>query len=247
MAEYPLLCLNEHCRPEEHGGPRRTEGAWFCPVCIAKARERLHYIAASWGDLEEALMQGGIAHGEPVKGSKEVGLVLNEQAAAVRAKATTDLWSYARMVFDWADEADRTIASPADQTTPGLARWIADRHIAVFTQHAGRYTAVAFMDDVWAIRSAVHRAAYPSGARKVETGLRCTEHATSVEGERVPCEGQMVAWVMPDAKALPDLVCTEDRQHTIDPATWQNRGWKRAHAGSLDASGVARLAERLGT
>jgi hypothetical protein len=246
VTDYPLLCINAHCRPEKDGGPRRTERAWFCPVCIVKARDRLHYIAASWADLESSLMQGGGAHGEPVGGSKEFGLVLNEQAAAARTKATTDLWSYARMVFDWADEQDRSIASPRDQTPPGLARWIADWHLAVFTTHAGRYTAVAFMDDVWAIRSAVQKAAYPSGARKVETGLRCTEHATSVEGERIPCEGEMVAWVSPDAKVMPDLVCTSDTQHRIDPMTWQHEGWKRAHARPYDAMGVARLAGKLG-
>ena len=245
-SEYPLLCLNAHCRPEDHGGPRRTERAWFCAVCIDKARDHLRYVADSWGDLEEALMQGGGSHGEPVKGTREVGLMLNELAATARAKATTDLWAYARIVFDWADEVDRSIASPSDQSAPGLARWIATRHLDVFTKHAGKSTAMAFMDDVWAIRSAVRRAAYPSGARKVPTGLRCVEHVTTVEGERAPCPGEMVAWVVPQAVVMPDLVCTEDRQHVIDPATWQRLGWKRAHARDLDPAGMARLAEAMG-
>lgn len=246
MTEYPLLCLNPHCRPEEHGGPRRTEAAWFCPTCIGKARVHLHAIADSWADLEDALMQGCGAMGEPVKGSRDVGLVLNEQASTARAKATADLWAYSRIVFDWADDADRSIASPIDQSVPGLARWIADRHLDVFTRHAGRTTAVAFMGDVWDIAKSVRKAAYPSGARKVETGLRCVEHATGSDGDRIPCDGTMRAWVVPQAVTLPDLVCSEDGQHRIDPATWQRTGWKRAHSGDLDPAGMARLAERLG-
>lgn len=245
MTEYPLLCLNAHCRPEEFGGPRRTELAWFCPTCIGKARDHLRYVADSWDDLEQALMRGGGAMGEPVKGSRDVGLVLNEQASAARTKAAADLWAYARIVFDWADEADRSIASPSDQTVPGLAVWLATRHVDVFAKHVGRSTASAFMDDVWAMSSLVRKAAYPSGARKVETGLRCVEHGTSPDGERVSCMGEMRAWVVPHAVVLPDLVCSEDQTHRIDPATWQRQGWKRAHAGDLDANGVARLAGKL--
>lgn len=245
MSEYPLLCINPGCRPVDHGGPRRTERAWFCPVCVEKAGEHLHFIADSWDDLEDALARSSSATSEPVKGTREVGLDLNEKASAARRKATADIWAYARIVFDWADEVDRSIASPRDQTTPGLARWIADWHLSVFTVHAGRSTALAFIEDVWAIRRAVKSGAYPSGARKVETGLRCTDHITSVEGERVECQGTMHAWVVPQASNLPDLVCSEDDQHRLDPATWQRAGWKRAHSTGLDESGMARLTERL--
>lgn len=245
MSEYPLLCLNPHCRPEGHGGPRRTERAWFCPACIDKARDRLRGIANAWRALEAALVAGGGQHGEPVKGSRDVGLVLNEQAATARAMTATALWAYARMVFDWADDADRSIASPAEQTPPGLALWIATRHLDVFTRHAGRYTAVAFMDDVWSLSRMVRSAAYPSGARKVPTGLACVEHATSAEGERVPCAGMMFATVLPQMSSSPDLVCDADDTHRIDPATWQRAGWKRAHAVGLDRAGAARLASQI--
>lgn len=250
MTEYPLLCINPRCRPEEHGGPRRTERAWFCPDCIAKARTRLHQIASKWADLEDNLTSSEVTtdrdQGKAKNGGKgATGVVVNERVVEVRARATRDLWSYARMVFDWADEQDRTIASPARQTVPGLAHWIADRHIAVFAVHAGRYTAVAFIEDVWSLSSAVHSAAYPSGARKVETGLRCVEHDTSPEGERVECVGEMVAWVRPDVSMLPDLVCTMDRQHTLNPLTWQRLGWRKAHAGGMDPDAAQRFADGI--
>ena len=244
MREFPLLCINPRCRPEDHGGPRRTEHAWFCPVCIDHAREALDFIADSWADLEEAIVQSRVSVGDPVKGSRDVGLVLNEAASNARHRATADIWAFARIVFDWADDADRSIASPSDQSIPGLARWIANRHLDVFTKHAGRLTAESFIGDVREIRSAVRRAAYPSGARKVETGLRCTEHGTSDQGERVECVGEMVAWVVPQAVTLPDLVCTEDNTHRLDPSTWQRAGWKRAHV-TLHPAGVAKLTSSL--
>lgn len=241
MKEFPLLCSSgKKCRPNDERGPRRTERAWFCEVCIDKLRERLHAIADAWDDLEEALIGEGGMHGEPTTGSKDVGLRLNEKAANARARATADLWAYARIVFEWADENGRQLVAPP--SIPGLARWIADWHLDVFVRHVGSYSALAFSDGVHELSRAVRNAAYPSGAHKVETGLRCTEHGTSEGGERVPCVGAMVAWIRPQATDLPDLVCTEDETHTIDPATWQRAGWKRA---ALNPSGMELLAKRL--
>ena len=245
MTEYPLLCINPKCRKEDEGGPRRTDRAWFCPTCIDKASTYLHDIADAWADLEESLVNSGGAHGEPVKGSREFGIELNEKASAAHVKVDADLWAYARMVLDWGDEQGRTLQGPADQSAPGRARWLADWHLSVFTHHAGQLSALAFIEDVWGDRRAVRSAAYPSGARKVETGLRCTEHATTDMGERVPCDGEMVAWVRPQMVTMPDLVCTADEEHRIDPATWQRAGWKRALTGPLSPNGVVRLAERL--
>jgi hypothetical protein len=245
VREYPLLCINPKCRPADEGGPRRTERAWFCPTCIDKAGDYLREIADAWDDLEESLVSAGGAAGEPVKGSREFGLQLNERASEAHVKANADLWAFARMVLEWADDQGRDIAGPADRSAPGRARWIADWHLSVFTVHAGRYSALGFIEDVWADRRAVRSAAYPSGARKVETGLPCVEHATSDLGERIPCAGTMVAWVRPHMGMLPDLVCDVDGQHKVDPATWQRQGWKRAHTGPLDQAAMARLAERM--
>jgi len=244
VSEFPLLCINPQCRPEDHGGPRRTERAWFCPACIEKASEKLHAIADAWADLEDVIVSTGGAGSEPVKGTKDVGLVLNEKASTARAKTSADLWAYARMVLEWGDEHGRNMTGPAKSTIPALAQWLADWHLSVLTVHAGRYSAVAFMEDVWSDARAVRAAAYPTGARKVPTGLRCTEHVTGVDGDRLPCPGQMVAWVRPQASTLPDLVCEDDRTHVVDPATWQRVGWKRAHA-TLDPGAMLRLAERL--
>jgi hypothetical protein len=246
VTEYPLLCINPGCRPDDHGGPRRTERAWYCPACIDRAARQLNDIADAWDDLEERLTSSEVIGGEQGKtknaGKGATGLIVNEQAVNARRAATAHVWSFARIVFDWADSLDRSIAGPRHQTTPEVARWIAKWHVNVFAVHAGRTTALAFIEDTGDVRRAVRSAAYPSGARKVETELPCTEHGTSELGERIPCDGMMVAWVSPDAKCLPDLVCTADKTHTIDPTTWQTNGWKRAHARPMSREAMTRLA-----
>jgi hypothetical protein len=242
VTDFPLLCISSHCRTAERGGPRRTERAWFCPTCIDNAADDLRFIADAWADLEDALMRPTGPAGEPIKGSRDVGLILNERASRARTAVAADLWAFARIILEWGDDQGRTLTGPADQTIPGLARWIANWHLSVFTVHAGRLTALSFIDDVTLGRRAVKSAAYPLGTRKVETGLRCTEHADSPEGERTPCTGEMCAWVTPRMSALPDLVCSEDETHRIDPATWQRAGWKRA---ATNAAGIGRLAAGL--
>lgn len=249
MTEYPLLCINPRCRPEDHGGPRRTERAWYCPTCTDRAATQLNDIADAWDDLEDNLTSSEVIDGEQGKtknaGKGATGLVVNEQAVNARRAATAHVWSFARIVFEWADSLDRPIAGPRHQTTPEVARWIAKWHVGVFAVHAGRATAEAFIEETGEVRRAVSSAAYPSGARKVKTGLPCDDHGVNDMGERVPCDGEMVAWIGPNTKRVPNLVCSTDKAHVVDPETWQSVGWKRAHARPMDRDAMARLAHAL--
>ena len=249
MTDHPLLCINTRCRPQDHGGPRRTERAWFCPNCIDRATGQLTYIADAWDDLEDNLTSSETLQTEQGKtknaGKGATGVTVNERVVEARRAATAHVWSFARIVFDWADSLDRSIAGPREHTTPDVARWIAKWHVSVFTVHAGQSTALAFIEDTDAVKRAVQSAAYPTGARKVETGLPCVDYATTADGDRTPCPGTMHAWIGPQTVGLPDLVCSEDRAHKVDPETWQRSGWKRAHDKPLDPAALARLAHAM--
>lgn len=248
--EYPVLCINPGCRPADRGGPRLTYNAWFCTPCTDHAAEDLNYIADAWDDLEQNLTSSEAPDSSDQgktknAGKGQTGVVINERAVEARRSATAHVWSFARIVFDWADSIDRSIAGPREHTTPDVARWLAKWHINVFAVHAGRSTALAFIEDTSAIKRAVKSAAYPTGAKKLETGLPCVEHTTGELGERIACTGTMHAWVGPDSPMLPDLVCSADKTHKIDPLTWQRSGWNRAWNVGLDAEGMRRLAVKL--
>lgn len=246
MTEYPLLCQSPHCRPADHGGPRRTNRAWVCDVCIDRAREQLGWgwtdkrgrhqpgIAEMWPDLQDNLARAERTadpdQGHQKNGGKAHGTGLNEAVSEAMRAATAHIWFLTRVTLDLADEDKRTLRLPSAQDTPSLAGWLADWHVDALVSRPGMLTALAIIEDTASIHTQVRRAAYPSGARKVETGMACTEHTTTPDGARTPCPGAMVAWVHTGMDHTPDLVCTEDDTHRVDPATWQRAGWKARHA-----------------
>ena len=250
MTQYPVLCINPGCRPDDLGGPRRTENAWFCTACIDRASTNLDHIADTWEDLEESLTRSEIGRDTEQGKTKNAGkgatgIQINERALHARTKTSALMWFMIRDILDRYDETGRTLTLPTDQTTPSLARWLAKWHIAGFATHPGDELAVEVFVDIRRARNDVHSAAYPTGAKKLETGLPCVEYGDSDTGEHVKCPGTLHAWVGPQTATLPDLVCSEDRAHKVDPTTWQRAGWKRAHSGRLDHDAMARLAHAL--
>ena len=260
MTEWPALCTNPHCRPPEHGGPRPTQHAWFCPTCFDRLRQQLGHgwtdtqgrhhpgITQMWADLQDNLARTEHAtdpdQGHQKNGGKSHGTGLNEAVSDAMRACTKHVWFLTRTILDIADQLDRHIRLPTDQDTPTLAAWIADWHTDWLTTRTGRLTAATIIEDTHTIHRQVRRAAYPSGGRKVETGLPCDQHTTTTRGERTPCPGHMIAWVTPDMTHTPDLVCTEDQMHRVDPATWQRQGWKTRHA-TMNQTGARALAAQI--
>jgi hypothetical protein len=247
VTEYPLLCINPTCRKPDEGGPRRAFNAWFCPPCIDNTTRQLGDIADAWDDLEEALLHSETGRdGEQGKtknaGKGATGIVINERAVHARTKASALIWFLIRDILDRYDDAQRTLTLPDDQTTPSLYRWLARWHVNGFATHPGDEFAIEVFIDISRARRDVRAAAYPSGMRKVKTGLPCIEHYTSVEGERVTCPGSLNAWIGPDTKGVPELVCSEDRQHVVDPETWRRDALTKA---SFDPAAMSRLANVL--
>lgn len=249
MTEFPLLCTSPHCRPAERGGPRRTNRAWVCDVCVDQARQQLDGIAAAWPDLQESLARAEHIsdpdQGHQKNGGKSHGTLLNEAASDAAREATRVVWFMVRCLLDDYDEQDRTLTLPKDQDTPTLAAWLSRWHVDHFASHPGDTLALEVLKDVRNAARMVRAAAYPSGGRRVETGLLCEQHSTSDAGERVPCPGAMYAWVQPGMTHTPDLVCSEDDTHRIDPATWQRAGWKARH-NRMHTAGVKALVGRIG-
>ena len=244
MPDFPALCVAPQCRPatvaDPEPAPRRTNGqGWLCVVCVDRGRRDLCAIADAWADLEDALQRPEVSRDEQGRakhGLIEVGLPLNERASEARRKATEHVWFMVRVLDEDRAERGVTLPLPADRSLPGMARWLATWHMDELARMpGGDQLTLEMFRDLADAATAVKRAAYPSGGRRVDTDLPCEEHATSDVGDRVPCGGIMCAWVTPSMARLPDLVCSEDETHRLDPRTWQSRGWRRMH--DLLASG----------
>src|SRR5699024_8132369 len=124
--------------------------------------------------------------------------------------------------------------------TPGLLRDIAKWKVGHFT--ADDYdegARAAFIDDAEEMHRLALKTARPSGVRRIPLHVRCMDYGTSDLGERVACEGEYHALLLPWRPDLPDMVCDQDESHRMSPLQWQ-RAQKRTNL-----SGLVRLGASL--
>lgn len=239
------LCIGP-CRPAEFGGPRAAGvGGHLCDVCADRFAEHLREIAGWWPDLLDRLgHESGDAMSEKVKGTRPIGLVLNETVSDGMADVTSWLMFVARLVID-----ERDVRAPTILSVPSLATWLADWHAPWLTAHPDAALVQALADEAAEHAKKCQRLAAPSGARKLELPLPCVEYVQlTVDSDRIPCPGTMHAWVAPDSTRLPDLVCSEDKNHRVDPATWSRPTFrKRFDRDAAHRLAAAILDQRTGT
>lgn len=229
-SERPALCLARTCRPAEHGGKRTTaHDCALCSVCRDRVSSDMDDIANDWADLQDRLAVGGSKAGQPVSGSKIPGLVLNEKASDAASAVTAWVWFLIRMIID--ERTDRHVQLPKDQDTPTLLVWIAERHALWLAEHPDNELAASIAEEASHLRKKVHKAAFPSGARVVEF-CPCPEHATTTEGERVPCDGMIRALIAHADDQLPPAVgCNGTlEEHKWTPSQWHALARKLAIA-----------------
>jgi hypothetical protein len=232
-----------HC-----GKPIQDTGS-LCPACGELLRRNLHKIADRWPELEKALTTptAGGEKGKTKNSMVSVGTDLNERAVAARRACTDAVWFIVQVLRDDLDTAGRPFTPPpasanrSQDDTPHIAWWLARWHVAHITHRTERETAEEIARDVERAERLTFEVCETTPERKIPTGLPCEQHATTVEGERVPCPGVMRAPLVRDYH--PDLVCSHDPTHRIPPDVWARTGWKRAH--TMDEGAARRLAERI--
>lgn len=232
------LCLGP-CRPDAHGGPRQTRGGRLCDVCRERMWEHLQQITEAWEDLTARLArEGSSAMSEKVGGSKEPGLVLNDKVSDVMRDVTAWLWFVTRVIM----EEKKGAVEPTNQTPPGLARWIGRSHVDWIATHPDEQLVADIAGEAKDHASKCRRAAYPTGARRLDLPeVRCVDHSTGEDGSRLPCGGTMFVVLVPQSSVMPDLVCSEDEAHRVEPSTWARPQWRR----QLDPDAAVALARRI--
>ncbi len=239
--------MSQPCPTRDCGRP--THDGILCPRCGDDLRSRLHLIADRWPHMEEALTstEAGGEKGRTKNGMVEVGTNINEAVVRARRACTDAVWFMVQVIRDDMDTADRPFTPPpvnsnrSQDETPALARWLAAWHIGHFTHGTDPESAAEVAGDIRRAEELTYVVCIKGHERKVPTGLPCEGHATSVDGGRVPCAGEMKATL---GDSMPDLVCTIDTTHRIPPDVWSRNYWKRAH--TMDEGAARNLLAQLG-
>jgi hypothetical protein len=245
---------------------RPAPSANLCQTCADDLRANLHKIADRWAELEDALTWrdvlpgtiGVVNEGASQAGERKLalstGTVINERAVRARRAATDAVWfAWRQVIVDDHLTAGKHLGDPpvspnrSQDETPKLARHIAVWHVGHITHKTSRESAEDIRKQVEKAEQLVYDATHPSGAHWVPVTLKCDMWSTSEMGERIPCPGEMYAYVGGKRDTMPDLVCNvPGEDHTVAPGVWERSGWKRRLREPLDPSGLARLAGRLG-
>lgn len=168
-----------------------------------------------WPELEDRL--GGSGTGDDVKISAKPGskLPIDTHVADVMHEIQAWVTYLCRVLLD-----ETTWKPPAELDTPGLLRDIAKWKVGHFTSDDyDEMAKIAFIDDAEEMHALALKTARPSGARRIPLHVACTEHGATDLGERVPCEGEYYALLIPD-QPMRDMVCSEDQTHRMSPLEW---------------------------
>lgn len=217
-------CVTTACRTQPDGPSATMARRAICRPCMDRARRDLDSIAANWKAAHRSLRPTPATGDDPVKGSRVLPLPVDTDVADRIRNARGMVWFLVRLIYD-----ERELATlPTEQTTPALARWVAREHLEWLAGHQDADLVQGICDDLDHHARAVLWCVSPVRPRRVPIpGLRCTAHETSDMGERIECTGSLVA-LLGAKDGLPDLVCTIDRSHVVDPATWTSKGFNRA-------------------
>lgn len=250
---YPLLCASPTCvgLTPKTGTPAAlpTEGrSHLCRRCTDRMRTDLQTIATDWAEAEANLALAVVApdnpDSKPTGRSDATGIALNEQVTAARTLAGAIVWYLTRAILD-----ERGATPPQPHDTPTLADWIAHWHVDwIAANPAPSHWSTEAARELREAARAIHAAAWPKGARRIQTDLPCPEYADLPDpdtGARIRCQGVMVSFVWVGMPASPDLVCTEDGGHRITPEVWTRSHWKRRLGEGMDPRQATRLARLI--
>jgi hypothetical protein len=218
------LCPLPH-RHEPDRPRRAIDGGYLCSGHLAGLTRDITTAPELYDALAQQLATVG-SGGEPVSGSRDPGMALNEAAADARATLRAVLASWARVVVE-----DRGINPPGRSAPEALPlgfigpprlEWVADDSPLVVARwlatHVDWLACQPFADEVCAeIRDATSRAwsiAYPSGRRRYEVGPCPLE-----------CDGTLWASLARVDDLLPSrLRCSADPEHEWGADQWLTLG-----------------------
>lgn len=206
------LCASEHCRPAKHGGPRRTvPRSVLCDVCIQRTWEDLQAVAKLWDQTTLELVRHG-SRSERAAPGPSTGIDMVEPIMRRRGQVKAGLSFWVMVLLD----DNRIGRSPSIDDIPRMATLIAT-HLDHLTHHEEERLQLDIRHGAHEMKRSLRKCLGFDPTKRVDTGIRCTEHVTDDMGQRVPCAGTYTYTVHERMDGFPDLVCTDDEEHRVTP------------------------------
>lgn len=147
-------CINPVCRGDDP--PREVwDAAYLCGPCRHRLSKTIAELPGQYDDLALRLTTRGSPR-EPLSGSRETGLDLNEAVAATRDDIAAVLRSWARVVVE-----DRGLHAPRDDSPHSVAAWLLGHVDWLAHQPFADYVHT----ELTQLRRRAWALAYPSGRR----------------------------------------------------------------------------------
>ena len=184
-------------------------GTTVCHYCEQRAYDNLQALARTWAALDLALTLNtpGGDLGERITGTSSRPAPANLSVIEAREHIGGTLTFWVARIMETAPTLKVPSADP-----PAQARWVASN-----LDHLTRKA----MDDSWPesicvdardLARLAHRTAYPDGSRRFTTGVPCRE---------TDCPGHLVTRVTEAMPTIPDLWCTENPKHRVQPSEFR--------------------------
>ena len=185
--------------------PVVVEGLNLCGECNDQMISDLRYVADRWDDAQEALRAGsGGGGGERHAQRTEAPLPINVPVSDALMVVRDNIWSVVLRLVD-----DLGVRAPEDQTTPGLAEWLARSQAVTIAKYPDRafsrqaYWWIANAAD-WLV-TATH-------------GAETTAEIPDQFCKRPGCKGQL--FVAERSDGVRTVRCAEDAHHAVQWDTW---------------------------
>lgn len=205
------------------------------PSCANPQQHHLRATAELWPELEDRLGGGGTGDDVKIDSRPGAKLPIDTHVADVMHEIQAWVTYLCRVLLDETDWKP-----PVELDTPGLLQDIAKWRVGHFlADDYDEMARLAFIDDAEEKHALAFKTARPSGVRRIPLHVRCMDHGTNDQGERMPCEGEYYALLLPWRSDIPDMICSEDETHRMTPL-----GWQRAQK-KTNLAGIVRLSERM--
>lgn len=199
--------------------PSSGRGSRICLECQDKMQRELRHVVSRWSEAQEALHPGSSGGGSE-RHTPRVAPPAPVRLEVVDAlKVTSDrVWSLVATVL----EQVAGIRLPDDQTTPGLAEWLARSMVPRLAEMPSAELVLRCY--WWAVEAAESMSEVTEGAQAtVVLPDMCRAMVVNEEQEQVMCCGRIEAVRELDGRGEAIVKCTTDPTHWVPFENWQKQ------------------------
>ena len=187
-------------------------GRTACHACVTHLRHQLHDLPGRMDAVTDAI-------GRRLRFGDRVGGKSADTPPPVNMTAAEAAYIARTTILTWTDHIAQERCEPTPDTWPTVQTFLDVRAAWL----AGQDDGPAGFDELLYALGTINRTIDRPRYRRIPTHVRCLEHDTTDQGERVECPGSYTVTLDDEQTwtAVPDMVCDHDAEHRLTPAEWQ--------------------------